>query len=235
MIYRLITIISFFVAVGFNSAYAVTKEPLYIRGLSFEQLEYRFDKDDPVVAWDGDAYFGTDEWKLRFQTEGEYASEEESFETLENQALYQFPVSDFFDAKFGLRYDAPDEQDNRLYGVIGIQGLAPQWFEIDADTFISEDGKISARLDIDYELLITNRVILTPTLEANFAFSDDKDIGVGAGFSSLETGLRLSYDLIGRDVAPYIGINYERKFGQTADFSDEDEAFTGVIGIRLMF
>lgn len=98
-------------------------------------------------------------------------------------------------------------------------GLAPQWFEVDADLFVSETGDGSARLDVEYEGLLTNRLILTPSLELNAAFSEDREIEVGRGFSSAEIGLRLSYDLIDRAVAPYIGVAYERKLGKTADFA----------------
>ena len=214
------------------------KDPLVFYGLSFEQFEYRVGDDDDVLAWDGDAFVGTDEWKLRLQSEGEYIKGPDVFETLENQLLVQRLVSDFFDIKAGVRFDTPDGPD-RTYAVIGIQGLAPQWFEVDADLFISEKGDVSARLDVDYELLITNRIILTPTAEFTIAFSDDEDVGIGSGLTDIELGLRLSYDLIERDVAPYIGMHYERKFGKTADFADaegedSDELFF-VAGVRLLF
>lgn len=214
------------------------KDPLVFYGLSFEQLEYRVGDDDDVLAWDGDAFVGTDEWKLRLQSEGEYIKGPDVFETLENQLLVQRLVSDFFDIKAGIRFDTPEGPD-RTYAVIGIQGLAPQWIEVDADLFISEKGDVSARLDADYELLITNRIILTPTAEINIAFSADEDIGIGSGLTDIELGLRLSYDLIERDVAPYIGMHYEKKFGKTADFAeaegeDSDELFF-VAGVRLLF
>ena len=94
-------------------------------------------------------------------------------------------------------------------------------------------------LYLEYEGLITNRVILTPSIELNAAFSEDREIEIGTGISSAEIGLRLSYDLIDRSVAPYIGVSYERKFGDTADFAKEDgedfEATYIVTGLRLMF
>jgi copper resistance protein B len=191
-----------------------------------------------VLAWDGDALIGTDEWKLRWQSEGEYGRAEDEFETLENQILAQGMISDFFDVKVGVRHDSPAGPD-RTYGVLGLQGLAPQWIEVDADLFVSEYGDLSARLDVDYELLITNRLILTPTAEINVAFADDARIGIGSGFSSAELGLRLGYDVYDRTVAPYVGLAYERKFGETADFAREQdeqtEEFFLVAGVRLMF
>lgn len=209
-------------------------------GLSFEQLEFRKGLDDSgdVLAWDGDAFVGNDEWKLRLISEGEYETDEEVFETLEHQLVIQRLATDFFDVKVGARFDAPDGPD-RWYGVVGAHGLAQQWFEVDADLFISEKGDVSARLDVDYELLITNRWILTPSAEVDFAFSDDREIGVGAGFVSSEVGLRLSYDLIDRAISPYIGVHYERLLGETADLARNDgEAIDGVfagVGVKVLF
>ena len=148
------------------------------------------------------------------------------------------PISTFFDAKGGVRLDTPKGTD-RWYGVLGISGLAPQWFEVDADLFFSEAGEASARLDIEYELLITNRLILTPSADINVAFSDDTEIGIKAGLTSAEAGLRLSYDLIDRAVSPYLGLVYERKLGNTADLADEEgediEGWRAVIGTRIVF
>ena len=207
-------------------------------GTTFEQLEYRGSPDSDVLAWDGDFFVGTDEWKFVWQTEGEYATEPDAFETLENQFLVTRLITDFFDLKAGVRYDSPEGED-RLYGVLGLQGLAPQFIEVDADLFFSETGDVSARLDLDYEILITNRVILTPTAEIDVAFSEDEEIGVGSGLVSTEFGLRLSYDLVDRAIAPYIGMLYERVYAETADFArdegeDVDELF-GVVGTRIRF
>ncbi|MEQ8349447.1 MAG: copper resistance protein B [Sneathiellaceae bacterium] len=221
-----------------HSAIAQEKEPLFYYGVTVEQLEYRIGRNSDVYAWDGDALAGTDDLKLRLQSKGEYEKDSSAFETLENQLLLQTPISTFFDAKAGVRYDMPRGYD-RLYGVLGVQGLAPQWFEIDADLFLSEKGDVSARLDAEYELLITNRIILTPAAEIDFAFSEDTEAEVGAGLSTAELGLRLSYDLIDRAVSPYVGVHYERAFGDTASFrradgADVDELFL-VIGTRLLF
>lgn len=213
------------------------KSPLFY-GFQFEQLEYRLNNDSDVLAWQGDALVGTDELKFRFQSEGEYSLDESAFETLESQFLLQRPISSFFDVKAGIRIDNPRGSD-RLYGVLGIQGLAPQWFEVDADLFLSNKNDVSARLDVEYELLITNRLILTPSAEIDFAFSEDRDIGVGSGLGKTELGLRLSYDLIDRTIAPYIGIHYERLFGNTkklarAENESVDDLFV-VAGIRVRF
>lgn len=208
-------------------------------GFQAEQFEYRLgDENEKRLVWDADAFWGTDELKLRWQGEGERDLDADINEGLENRLVLQTPISAFFDAKAGVRLDTPTGTD-RWYGTVGIMGLAPQWIEVDADLFVSETGDGSARLDLEYEGLITNRVILTPSIELNAAFSEDREIEVGTGISSAEIGLRLSYDLIDRSVAPYIGVSYERKFGGTADFAKEDgedfEATYIVTGLRLMF
>ncbi|MFP6747468.1 MAG: copper resistance protein B, partial [Alphaproteobacteria bacterium] len=110
---------------------------------------------------------------------------------------------------------------------------------VDADFFIAETGDASARLDVEYELLLTNFLILTPSAEINAAFSSDREAGIGSGLNDIEIGLRLGYDVIDRRFSPYTGIVYERKFGQTKDFAEAEgedtEGWRFVIGARLMF
>lgn len=215
------------------------KAPLKVWGAQFEELEYRYsDNDEEIGVWDADFFYGTDNFKARLLTSGEYSFEEQAYETLENQLVGQIPISDFFDAKAGIRFDTPEGPD-RTYAVLGVAGLAPQWFEIDANFYVSKDGDTSAALDAEYELLFTNYWILTATLDATVAFSEDREIGVGTGLVSTETGLRLSYDLIDRAFSPYVGVVHERKYGDTADFARADgggtEDWFAVIGARLTF
>lgn len=212
---------------------------LIFYGIQMEELEYRLGEGaDRHAVWNGDAYVGTDELKLRWLGQGEYDTKGDTLERMENRVVLQKPVSDFFDVKAGVRLDTPDGPD-RWFGVLGIAGLAKQWFEIDADLFVSETGDASARLDVEYELLLTNRLILTPSADIDIAFSEDREIGVGFGVNGVEAGLRLSYDLVDRAISPYIGIVYERKFGDTADFAkDEGEdaaAWFATIGTKIMF
>ena len=211
----------------------------YFYGVQVEELEYRAgDRGEELGYWSADAFYGTDDLKLRWITEGEYDFQEEVYETLENQLALQVPVSTFFDAKAGLRFDTPDGQ-NRQYAFVGLAGLAPYWFELDSNLYVSDRGDVSVDLDAEYEILLSNRLILTPSAELDAAFSDDEEVGVGAGLSSMELGLRLSYDLIDRSVSPYVGVVYERSFGRTADFAAEhgeaDQAWFAVVGVRLMF
>ena len=220
-----------------NEAHA-EGEPL-IYGIQVEQLEYRLGDDTDVFAWDFDALVGSDELKLVWRSEAEYATEEDGFEKLENQLRLQVPVSTFFDAVAGIRVDTPtlDDGDDRISGVIGLHGLAPQWFEIDADLFISD--KPAFRFEAEYEGLITNRVIMVPSIELDVPFADDDDLDIAAFGPKIEIGARLSYDLIDRAISPYIGVHYERSFGETANLvraSGEDAGAVFItIGTRIMF
>ena len=232
---------AFMAALALQLAPASAQEKDFIfYGLTFEQLEYRTgaDASNDALAWDGDAFIGNDEWKLRFTSEAEFDLKAEVFEVLEHQLVVQRLATDFFDVKAGVRYDAPIGP-NRWFAVIGAHGLAQQWFELDADLFLSERGKFSARLDADYELLLTNRLILTPSAEIDLSFGFDPAVGVDDGLVSAEVGARLSYDLIDRAVSPYLGVHYERKFGGTADLArDEGEAVDAlyvVAGLKMIF
>jgi len=208
-----------------------------IYGVQIEQLEHRYsDNQSNVVAWDGDALIGTDELKFVLRSEGEFETKTDTLESMETQARLQKPISTFFDAVAGVRVDTPDGPD-RVHGVLGVHGLAPQWFEIDADLFISKNP--SFRFKAEYEALITNYWILTPSIEFDLPFADDHDIGIGAWGPKLEIGARLSYDLIDRAVSPYVGVHYERVFGETNDLKEaegeEGDGLYLVAGLKLMF
>ncbi len=208
-----------------------------IWGVKVEQLEIRTgDNGTEVFAWDGDAVIGTDELKFVLRNEGEFETDGDVLETMETQARMQVPISDFFDAAAGIRFDTPEGPD-RIHGVIGLKGLAPQWFEIDADLYLSEHP--SFRFEAEYEALITNRLILTPSIEIGLPFNDDREIDIGAWGPKTEIGARLSYDLIDRSVAPYVGVHYERYFGETRDIKlaeeKEGDALWFVAGLRLQF
>lgn len=235
---------SFLVAGAVVAALAATpvsaqETNLVYYGFQLEEFEHRVgDESEELLVWNGDTFVGTDELKLRLLSEGEYDTNERKFETLENRLVLQMPVSDFFDVKAGVRADTPKGK-SRLYGVLGLTGLAKQWIEVDADLFVSDQGDASARLDAEYELLLTNRITLTPSADLNVAFSDDRKMGVGSGFSSAEVGLRLSYDILDRLLSPYVGVVWERKFGETADFAREEgedvEAWFFAIGMKVLF
>lgn len=182
-----------------------------------DSLEYRYgDENERLFSWGTSAWYGTDDLKAVWKSEGEYDLDASAFEKMENQLLLKTPVSDFFDLQGGLRFDTPDGE-NRNYAVLGVSGLAPQWIEVESNLFLSEKGDVSARFGAEYELLLTNYWILTPEVELDVAFSDVPELEIASGFTSVETGLRLSYDLIDRALSPYLGVSWESKLGDTAD------------------
>lgn len=207
--------------------------------VKIDQLEYRHQDGDDLIVWEGQGRIGNDENKFTLKTEGEYVrnADEENFENAEVQFLYQRMISDFFDAQIGVRHDIKPDP-SRTFGVIGINGLAPQWFETDASLFVSNKGDASLRLEAEYDILFTQRLVLEPSAEINIAFSNDEKTGVGSGLSDVELGLRLRYEIT-REVAPYIGINWERKIGNTSDFASEEgedsNVFSLVVGLRMFF
>jgi len=210
-----------------------------IYGFQAEEVEYRAGENgEDLFVWEVDALVGSDELKLRLESSAEFDLDAKNFEDLSNQITLQTPISDFWDFKGGFRADTPDGS-NRWYGVVGITGLAPQWIEVDADLYFSNKGDLSVSFDAEYELLITNYLILTPSAQIEAAFSSDEEVGVGSGINSAEIGLRLSYDILDRVISPYVGVVYERKFGQTANFArdegEETSSWQAVIGTKLLF
>ncbi|SLN63039.1 copper resistance protein B [Oceanibacterium hippocampi] len=215
---------------------SIARAEPYVWGFQAEQLEYRAGTGDDVAAWDFDAFFGKDELRLVWRSEAEYETGEKNFESLQNQLRLQKPISDFFDAVAGVSVETPDGY-KRVHGVLGLHGLAPQWFEIDADLFVSDRPYF--RFEAEYEGLITNRLILTPSVEVEVPLVDDRFAGRGAWGPKVEIGARLSYDLVDRAFSPYVGVHYERSFGETANLKraeggDADSLFL-VVGARLMF
>lgn len=203
-----------------------------------EQIEHRFKTGGAdAFATEGGASLGADRWKLGGHFEGEYSHGENIWESAELQARFSAPVSVFADAYAGFRHDVRPVPA-RSYFMAGVSGLAPYFIETDAGMFVSEKGNISVRLEAETDLLITQRLVLQLSAEANAAFGDDERIGVGAGLASTETGLRLRYEIV-RDIAPYVGINHERKWEKTrrlaAKNDEERDSFSLLVGLKLSY
>jgi len=201
-----------------------------------EQTEVRIGDGNDVVKWDAHAWVGNDDHRLAFKSEGEVEIGKGT-ESAEFQFLYQRPVSEFFDIQVGIRHDVrPDPE--RTYGVIALQGLAPQFVETDASLFVSETGDVSLRIEVEREFLLTQRLVLQPSVGVNLAFTKDAAIESGKGFNDIEIGLRLRYEVV-REFAPYVGLHWERKFSDTARFAEAEgeaiDALYFVGGLRFWF
>lgn len=199
------------------------------------QFEVRdADGSDPIVL-EAQAWLGKDLHKFWAKADVERVGSET--EEAELQFLYSRAVAPYWDLQVGLRHDSRPKP-NRDWLAVGVQGLSPYFFEIDTAAFIGEDSRTALRLEAEYEMLFTQKLILTPEVEFNFYGKDDPELGIGSGLSNAEVGLRLRYE-IRREFAPYIGINWTKLFSGTADFArDEGEKTSDtqiVAGIRAWF
>lgn len=201
-----------------------------------DRLETRLDDSGEGYLWDAQGWYGGDIDKLWIKTEGE-GRFGEKIEDIEVQALWSHSVTPWFGVQTGVRYNfQPDPQ--RAYAVLGLQGLVPYLFEIDAAAFVSNEGDISARIEAEYEVLITQRLILQPRAEVNLAVQDVRELGIGSGLNNVELGLRLRYEFA-REFAPYVGVSWGKRFGETANYArDEGESVDSlsfVAGVRFWF
>jgi copper resistance protein B len=202
-----------------------------------ERFEYRSNEGRPLAAFDAGAWWGSDLDRMRLRLEGDYGLDDSRFESAEVQVLWSHAIARFFDAETGLRHDTAPGGD-RTFAAIGLRGIAPHWLEVDAAAFVSDDGDLSARLELEYDLLLTQRVILAMRGELDLSFDDVPRHHVGRGVSGLEAGLRLRYELR-RGFAPYIGISFDHAYGRTADYrrdaGDATSALSLVAGLRMWF
>jgi copper resistance protein B len=117
-----------------------------------------------------------------------------------------------------------------------VQGLAPYWFTIEATAYAGDQGRTAARFRAEYELLLTQRLILQPELELNLYGKDDRARDISSGLSDAEVALRLRYE-IRREFAPYIGVvwKYRRDAndGFVPGLNRAGNECQFVIGLRL--
>lgn len=217
-----------------DSRAAVTDDPVLLMGI-LDQFEWRDTSGDNTLSWDGQGWLGKDLRKLWFKTQGERVGGRT--EDAELQFLYSKAIARYWDFQIGVRHDF-EPSPSRTWAAIGVQGLAPYFFETDIAFFIGESGRTALRIESVYELLITQRLILSPEIEINFFGKNDANVGVGSGLSDAEIGLRLRYE-IRREFAPYIGVNWSKTFGNTADFArlngEDISDVQLVIGLRAWF
>ena len=221
-------------SVSDNARASAEDDPLLFMAI-LDQMEMRDVGDDNTFSWDAQGWFGQDLRKLWFKTEGE-RTEGETDEA-ELQFLYSKAIARYWEIQVGVRHDF-EPSPSQSWAVIGVQGLAPYFFETDIALFIGESGRTALRFESEYELLLTQRLILTAEIEVNFYGQDDAKVGVGSGLSDIEAGIRLRYE-IRRQFAPYIGVSWSKLFGNTADFAkiagqDTSESQL-VIGLRAWF
>lgn len=193
------------------------------------------------VRWDIVGWIGGDYHRIWLKSEGEHDFGAGSSGEVDAQVLYGRLIAPYWDLQIGVRqewrYDSRRDR-TRTSAVIGVQGIAPYWFELEPSLFISEDGDVSARITAEYDLFLTQRLILQPRVETELAVQEVKGWGIGRGVKDIEAGLRLRYE-IHRKFAPYIGLTWRRDVGETAaltrDEGKEVEERALVVGVRMWF
>lgn len=202
----------------------------------FDRLEWQAKQGEDTLLWDANAWYGGDIDKLWIKSEGEI-EEGGAVDEAEVQALWSHAIGPWFDLQAGIRQDIRP-QPERTHLVLGLQGLAPYLLEVDAAAFLSHKGEVTGRIEVEYDQRITQRLIAQPRVEVNLSAQDIRELGLGSGISSVSTGLRLRYE-VAREFAPYIGVEWQRDLGDTADFTrasggDPDRAVF-VAGLRAWF
>ncbi|WP_017708841.1 copper resistance protein B [Pseudomonas syringae] len=200
-----------------------------------DKLEWQDANDGSALAWDLSGWIGGDIDRLLLRSEGERTNGKT--EEAEVQALWGHAVSSSWDVVAGARQDFKPGAP-QTWAAFGLQGQAISDLDVQATAFIGEAGQTAARLEADYDLLLTNDLILQPTGELNFYDKNDPQRGNGSGLSTSELGLRLRYEITPQ-FAPYVGVTWNRSYGKTADYAREDDEDVAearlVVGLRLWF
>jgi copper resistance protein B len=199
-----------------------------------DSFEWQLAEDDDAFAWDLQGWYGNDRDKLVLKTEGEFV---DSDVDSRNEVLWDRVLSRWWNLQAGVRHDV-HPGPSRSWAAVGVQGLAPYWFEVEATAYIGEEGRTALRIAVDYELLITQRLVLEPEVELQMFGKSDAENRIGSGVSSSEIALRLRYEFR-REFAPYIGVSWTRLYGNTATINaamgNERSEIAGVLGARWWF
>ncbi|MBN9142465.1 MULTISPECIES: copper resistance protein B [unclassified Novosphingobium] len=198
--------------------------------------EYQAHRGRDGYRWDGEAWYGGDINRLWIKSEGE-GELRRGLDSGDVQLLYSHAIDPYFNLQAGVRQDI-GPSPRRTYATIGFEGLAPGMFEVEGGVFLSNKGEVIGRVEGYYDQRITQRLVFQPRVELNFSAQDMPEIAIGSGLSNVELGARLRYE-IKRQFAPYIGVSYYRKLGDTASYArargEDVHATSFVAGVRFWF
>ena len=203
--------------------------------LAVDRLERQWGRDDTSTAYELKAWYGRDYDRVWLKGEGEVGRGR--LQTARTELLWGHAIAPFWDAQLGVRHDSGQGPD-RTWLAFGVEGIAPYWFDLEPTLYLGDSGRTRARLEVQYDLLLTQKLILRPRLEANLSGKSDEAARLGSGLTDLEIGLRLRYE-IRREVAPYVGVEWVGRFGGSADFARADGERTRdtrvVAGLKFWF
>lgn len=198
--------------------------------------EYSSRKGRDGATWSSEFWYGGDINRLVVTSDGDIALGE-GIESADIRVLYSRAIDAYFNVQAGVRQDLEGDY-KRTYATIGLDGLAPFWFETEAAAFLSDKGDLTAHVEAEYDLRITQKLVLQPALGLEFSAQNIAEKGTGSGLTDAVAGLRLRYDIV-RAFAPYIGVEWGRKFGGTARYAraagEKVETTNFVFGLRTWF
>jgi copper resistance protein B len=204
-------------------------------------FEYHVTSDEQELKYDAEFWYGGDFNRLWIETEGEHGFRENSGSVERLDLYYARLITPFWDFRIGAgsQFVYSDNYNaNRPYGVVGFQGLAPLMFEVDFNVRVDTEGKVTSDLEVEYDILLTQRLIVQPRLETLFSFSDIQKVGIYQGLNNLELGLRMRYEIV-REFAPYIGVNWTQYLGRLRDVMEASGQETSIVnfvaGVRAWF
>lgn len=204
----------------------------------FDQLEYSLTEGSRSIEYEATGWYGGDVNRVWLEAEGGQNLDGDKNGELERfDIFYSRLIAPFWDVRGGVGLQSnygPGPNKERGFAVVGLRGLAPYYFETDVNLRISDEGDVSADVEFEYDMLLTQRLILQPQIETKFALSSDNDFEQGSGLNNIKGALRLRYE-VRREFAPYVGVSVDQKFGETADMADDETAFSVLFGVRAWF
>ena len=191
--------------------------------------------------WDIESWYGTDYNRFFIKSEGERNTAFKADYDIDLQLLYSRLISPYFNFQTGVRFETQTFRGanvTRPQAVVGFEGLAPYFIELETGVFIDPKGNVSGRLSLTKDILFTNRLIMQARFETNMAVQRVERFTTGRGLNNIETGFRFRYE-VRRKFAPYVGVTFDRSFFETARFVREDggnpKQIRFVMGARMFF
>lgn len=203
-------------------------------GLWVDRFEYAESHDVDATEFEGHAWIGNSYNRVLLRSEVEIVND--SLESAELDLLHRRAISPFWNLQFGARREFGEDVD-RNWLSIGLSGLAPYWFEVDASLFVGEKGNSLLDIEAEYDLLLTQRLVVQPRLDIHSYGKTDVEAGHGSGLSRVIAGFRMRYEF-SRQITPYIGVERVMKFGKTADllpFGEDSKDTHWIAGLRFWF
>lgn len=226
---KIFIIIGLYFTLTVLSLYAMDNDDPLLYKVSVENFEYQM-ADEKAISWSADMSIGYSLNKIYIYSEGE--DTEHSRAESENQLIFSHAIAPYWDVQIGIAHDTTAESDY-TWGVVALSGMSAYFFEVRTALLIGRDENIGLRFEAEYEALVTQKLVLMPSVSTAFYSKDVPSMELGKGFSNLTLGLRVKYE-IKRELAPYIGAEWSKNFTNTADFYNLDEVY-GVVGVSFWF